>query len=84
MTQNRLSGWRLRETRIAQAMSREGLAERAGLTLRTIRDLEDGKRQPLHRTWQALARALGISMEDLTPLPEKKKPKRPSGRPKKP
>lgn len=59
-----LFGARLRELREAAGLSRKGLAEQAGMKSEAgIRDLEQGRRQPTWETVQALADALGVSVE---------------------
>ncbi len=55
-------GGRLRQLREAAGLTREQLAERAGLTAKGIGALERGERQrPYPHTVQALAAALGLS-----------------------
>lgn len=57
---------RLRRLRLAAGMSQAQLAERSGLSLRAVTDLEQGLRtDPRASTVQALARALGVTMESL-------------------
>ena len=52
-------GERLRQARLAAEMSQEELAERTGLSVRAIRDLERGRtRQPYPRTVALLVQAL--------------------------
>ena len=55
----RRDGLRLAEWRTVQDWSQQTLADRAGLTLSMVRDLETGTRQPDLRTIHVLARALG-------------------------
>ncbi|MDQ3655155.1 MAG: helix-turn-helix domain-containing protein, partial [Chloroflexota bacterium] len=59
----------LRSRRVAAGLSQERLAERAGLSLRGISDLERGvRRSPRLETVRMLADALGLSREDRVPL----------------
>ena len=60
--ETQLFGARLRTARLAAGISQEELAERAGLSVRAIGDLERGRtRRPYPRTLRVLADALGIS-----------------------
>ncbi|HEY0531612.1 MAG TPA: tetratricopeptide repeat protein [Actinoplanes sp.] len=55
-------GARLQRARVAAGVSQEELAERAGLSVRTVRDLERGRtRRPYPRTMRLLVAALGLS-----------------------
>ncbi|MEN8007805.1 MAG: helix-turn-helix transcriptional regulator [Candidatus Krumholzibacteriota bacterium] len=57
---------RLREIREQQHLSQSDLAERAGLTYRTIHDIEQGKRVRVQeKTLLLIARALGMTLNDL-------------------
>jgi DNA-binding XRE family transcriptional regulator len=56
---------RLSQLRIERGLSREKLAARAGLSARTIFNLERCIGQPQAITVAALARALGCSAEDI-------------------
>jgi len=55
----------LRELRQAKVLSQRDLAERAGVTQKTIVDTERGKIRPHPRTIRKLAAALGIEPEAL-------------------
>ena len=55
----------LEPLRKAQRLSRAELAERAGLTVVTVWNLETGKRRARPQTVYALADALGIPPMDL-------------------
>jgi transcriptional regulator with XRE-family HTH domain len=57
----RRDGLRLAEWRAAQGWSQQILADRAGLALSTVYDLETGTRQPDLQTIHQLARALGVA-----------------------
>jgi transcriptional regulator with XRE-family HTH domain len=73
---------RLRELREAKGLSRQQLAEKAGLKVGGIRDLEQGRRLPGWETVLALAEALSVTPNAFTEPPAgKPAPKR--GRPKK-
>lgn len=89
---------RLRELREAKGLTRQELADKAGMKIGGIRDLEQGLRRPLWDTAVALAQALGVNclafLEEPASKPELKrgrprkasppdKPKRPRGRPRK-
>ena len=55
-----LGGW-LRQARAAAGMTQEELADRSGVGLRTIGDLERGRtRTPYARSIRCLAAALGV------------------------
>lgn len=57
---------RLREKRVAAGLTQVKLAEKAGVTARTIQNYELGKRKPVHMVVvQKLADALGTSTEYL-------------------
>jgi transcriptional regulator with XRE-family HTH domain len=63
-----LGAW-LRRARLAAGMSQEELAERAGLSVRAIRDLERGRtRRPYRRTMRLLTDALRIPDADAATL----------------
>lgn len=52
--------------RDAQGMTQEDLAQRSGLSVRTISDLERGRtRKPHRRSLQLLARALGLNQAEI-------------------
>jgi transcriptional regulator with XRE-family HTH domain len=54
--------------REAQGWSIEDLASRAGVSWRTVWDLERGHRTPRRATAYVLAHALGVRVEDILPL----------------
>ena len=58
-------GQRLRAARTAAGLTREVLAVRAGLTVGTIANYETGATQPQVDRLEALAGALGRSVDDL-------------------
>jgi transcriptional regulator with XRE-family HTH domain len=74
---------RLKELREAAGLSKYRLAQLSGLTRQAISNLELGNREPTWVTVQRLARALGVSMEDLAdpeiirpPEPPRRRPGR--------
>ncbi|MEZ4389036.1 MAG: helix-turn-helix transcriptional regulator [Candidatus Krumholzibacteriia bacterium] len=61
---------RLRARRLAAGLSRQDLADRAGVSERSIRDIENGKRPRVQdKTLMLLAEALGCEPGDLAVLP---------------
>jgi transcriptional regulator with XRE-family HTH domain len=64
---------KLRELRQAGGMTQAALSDRSGIPLPTIRDYEQGKREPLLSSAWRLARALGVSL-DVFPGPEEDGP----------
>ena len=77
-----LFGARLRELRTAARLSREELAERAGMKVGGVRDLEQGLRVPGWDSVLSLARALGVECTAFTVEATAVEPRKP-GRPKK-
>ena len=59
---------RLREKR---ELTQEDLAEAAGITVRTLSQLETGNANPTWATAGDIARALGVSIADLAKLSER-------------
>lgn len=55
----------IRKYRLAARLSQEGLAQAAGLGHMTVSRLERGSPRPSLDTLQKLARALGVSLDDL-------------------
>jgi transcriptional regulator with XRE-family HTH domain len=63
-------GEKLKELRTAAGKTQAGLASESGVPIGTIRDYEQGKRDPLLSTAQKLAHALGHRLDvfnDVTP-----------------
>ena len=58
-------GTTLRALRVGALLSQEDLAKAAGLSNRTISQLENDHRQPSQITLQRLARALGVPVAEL-------------------
>jgi transcriptional regulator with XRE-family HTH domain len=56
-------GEKLKELRVAAGQTQAGLAESSGVPLGTIREYEQGKRDPLLSTAQKLARSLGHGLD---------------------
>ncbi|MBT9555938.1 MAG: helix-turn-helix domain-containing protein [Myxococcales bacterium] len=56
---------RIREHRAKRGWTQAKLAERAGLALGTVGLAERGKHDPHHVTLDAIARAFGITVEEL-------------------
>jgi transcriptional regulator with XRE-family HTH domain len=56
---------RLRELREGAGLTQAGLAEAAGLPLGSVRNYEQGQREPYSRALAKLARGLGVSMDDF-------------------
>jgi transcriptional regulator with XRE-family HTH domain len=73
---------RLRELREAAGLSREQLAERSGLKVGGIRDIEQARRSPAWETVVALCQALGVRCDAFLQPPADRPPPGP-GRPRK-
>jgi transcriptional regulator with XRE-family HTH domain len=59
-------GDRLLELRIAQRLTQQDVASRAGVAVKTIANIEAGRStRPWRRTSKAIAKALGVTVEDL-------------------
>ena len=56
----------LREWRLDRLLSIRGLAERSGVTAKTIVDLEHGRRQPHYDTMRQLCEALDVRPGEVT------------------
>jgi len=54
----------LRKYRLAAGLTQEALAERAGLSVRNIQNLERGTNRPLHDTTRRLAAALALGPDE--------------------
>jgi len=77
---------RLKELREQSGLSQAELAEAAGMNAFGVAKLEQGVREPLWATVQALARALGVEVGEFVvaddPPPAKdKRPVKPAGAP---
>ncbi len=58
----------LREVRIRKVLSRRALAERSGISPRTIAAVENGETTPQLRTARQLAQALDVPPEEVDEL----------------
>src|SRR5262245_12692009 len=74
---------RLRELREQAGLSREQLAELAGLKIGGVRDLEQGLRNPSWRTVLQLVAALQVEVTAFLAEPASESAPRPRGRPRK-
>lgn len=64
-------GKAIRKLREKQEMTQEDLAEAAGITVRTLSQLETGNSNPTWATVGDIARALGISISELAKRSER-------------
>lgn len=60
------SSTNLRRMRIAKGWSQYQLARKSGLTSVTVWNLENGRTKGQPATWQVLADALGVAVDELT------------------
>lgn len=63
-----MSNFRLQELREAASLTKVELARRAGVSERTIRNIENGS-EPTWETARAIARALGVPLQTLAEKP---------------
>lgn len=72
---------RLKELRTQAGLSQNGLADKSGVPVGTIRYFEYGLREPTFDTLTKLAAGLGVSLSafDQPAEPEKKPPRRKRG-----
>jgi transcriptional regulator with XRE-family HTH domain len=75
-------GGRIREVREGAGLSREQMAEAAGVSVRAVVQWELGEREPGWFNMLALAAALGVDCTAFTQPPAEREPSRP-GRPRK-
>jgi XRE family transcriptional regulator, regulator of sulfur utilization len=61
---------RILTIRKSRGLSQEMLAEQSGVSLRTIQRVEQGDTVPRGHTLQALAAALGVTLDDFRAVPE--------------
>jgi transcriptional regulator with XRE-family HTH domain len=59
----------VRRVREDRGLSREGLADKAGVSMRTLERIELGQTIPRRATIKVLADALGVAPEDLSCTP---------------
>src|SRR3982751_6084438 len=78
-------GRRLAELREGAGFTQAALAEKGGIPLGTIRELEQGRREPLFSNMQKLAAALSVSLDGwpAAALPDDPPPNRSQDRPRK-
>ncbi len=73
---------RLRELRVAAKLTQQELADKAGLKLGAVRDIEQGLNGPTWKTVLALCAALGVDCTVFTqepqpgPAPERGRPRK--------
>lgn len=58
-------GLKLAELRVAKGLTQDALAEQSGVPRGTIREFEQGKREPLFSNMLKLGRCLGVSLESF-------------------
>jgi transcriptional regulator with XRE-family HTH domain len=73
-------GKRLRELRNEAGLSQPALAEAAGVGLSTLRDFEQGRREPTLGTLVKLAAGLGVSLAAFDPPADDPPPRRRGGK----
>jgi transcriptional regulator with XRE-family HTH domain len=61
-------GRRIAAHRRAAGLTQEELAERAGVNVKTVQGVEQGRTEPELRTMTRFAKALGTSLESLIPV----------------
>lgn len=76
-------GDQLRTARERAGLSQQELAEKAGISVDSIQNWEQGRTRPRLPALGKLAQALGVSLDVLVIGGETKQPPRPRGRPKK-
>jgi DNA-binding XRE family transcriptional regulator len=76
-------GERLGELRRAAGQSQPELAKSSGVPVGTIRELEQGRREPTLGTLINLARGLGLSLGAFDPPPDPPAAPKPTRKPKK-
>lgn len=64
---------RLQEFRMRAGLSQSGLAEKSGVSVRTLQEYEQGKMVPSIDKAAKLAQALGVSLDELAGIETKKK-----------
>lgn len=56
---------RIRELRTERRLTQEEVAQRAGVSVYTVQNLESGQVTPRHKTRRLIAAALGVSEDQL-------------------
>ena len=67
-----MDGPKLARLRLAKGWSQQRLATEAGVHVMTVSSMERGAKEPLLNTVEAVARALGITVDELLAEPEPK------------
>jgi transcriptional regulator with XRE-family HTH domain len=67
----------LKALRQSRGLTQPGLAKASGVPVGTIRDYEQGKRDPLLSNAARLARGLGVSLDVLAGMNDPPAPRRP-------
>ncbi|MCE2502021.1 MAG: helix-turn-helix transcriptional regulator [Dehalococcoidia bacterium] len=67
-------GGRIRERREAAGLTQADLSSRAGIGRVTLTRIENGERSPRTETLTAIARTLGVEVEDLILPPSRRNP----------
>ena len=65
MARYALNGRKLREIRLSKGVGSKDLAQRAGVSERTLLEIEEGKRHATEETLFAVAQALGVKADEL-------------------
>lgn len=60
-------GSRIRDARKKCNLTQQKLADRTGLAIKTVQDIEKGKKNPTYETLSRLVECLGISADTLFP-----------------
>lgn len=76
-------GDQLRTARERAGLSQQELADKAGISIDSVQNWEQGRTRPRLPALGQLAQALGVSLDVLVIGGEKPTPARPRGRPKK-
>jgi transcriptional regulator with XRE-family HTH domain len=73
-------GEKIQHLREARSLTQVQLAERSGVPLGSLRNYEQGLRQPLLKQAARLAKALGCSIDDIAPEVDLPAPKKRGGK----
>ena len=66
-TKFKFSGSRIRTARKKRNLTQQKLADQTGLAIKTVQDIEKGKKNPTYETLSRLVDRLGISADTLFP-----------------
>ena len=72
-------GEKIQQLREGRGLTQVQLAERSGVPLGSLRNYEQGLRQPLLKQAARLAKALGVPLDDIAPDVELPAPKKKGG-----